>query len=94
MANVNSFLQDFETMLSRGAVHFKLKKKDGTTREVFATTNLRYIPSNQHPKGNGPVQQGVVKYYDLEDKGWKSMQSDTDFITERFYKTLPKRFKQ
>lgn len=71
--------------LASGDVHFTYRKKDGTEREAYGTRNTDIITVNDAmPSGNGSEKTGVITYYDLNSKGWRS------FKTENFigFKTV------
>lgn len=71
--------------LASGDVHFTYRKKDGTEREAYGTRNTDIITINDAmPSGNGVEKSGVIAYYDLNSKGWRS------FKTENFigFKTV------
>lgn len=71
--------------LASGDVHFTYRKKDGTEREAYGTRNTDIITINDAmPSGNGSEKTGVITYYDLNSKGWRS------FKTENFigFKTV------
>lgn len=59
--------------LATGDVHFTYRKKDGTEREAYGTRNSTIITEhNATPSGNGSEKIGVITYYDLNAKGWRS----------------------
>ena len=59
--------------LSSGDVHFTYRKKDGTEREAYGTRNIDIITQQGAiPSGNGSEKSGVIAYYDLDSKGWRS----------------------
>jgi hypothetical protein len=59
--------------LATGDVHFTYRKKDGTEREAYGTRNTDIITINDAmPSGNGSEKTGVITYYDLNAKGWRS----------------------
>lgn len=71
--------------LASGDIHFTYRKKDGTEREAYGTRNTDIIMLNDAmPSGNGSEKTGVITYYDLTSKGWRS------FKTENFigFKTV------
>ena len=59
--------------LASGDVHFTYRKKDGTEREAYGTRNTDIVTINDAmPSGNGSEKTGVITYYDLNTKGWRS----------------------
>lgn len=75
--------EQIKETLSSGDVRFTYRKKDGTEREAYGTRNTDIITLNDAmPSGNGSEKNGVITYYDIDAKGWRS------FITENFIKFL------
>lgn len=75
--------EQIKETLSSGDVRFTYRKKDGTEREAYGTRNTDIIMLNDAmPSGNGSEKDGVITYYDIDAKGWRS------FITENFIKFL------
>lgn len=63
--------------LASGDVHFTYRKKDGTEREAYGTRNTDIITINDAmPSGNGSEKTGVITYYDLNSKGWRSFKTE------------------
>ena len=63
--------------LASGDVHFTYRKKDGTEREAYGTRNTDIITINDAmPTGNGSEKTGVITYYDLNTKGWRSFKTE------------------
>lgn len=54
--------------------HFIYKKKDGTIRHAYGTTNQKYL--DEHDKAfrekNGLCRYDVIRYYDICKNGWRS----------------------
>lgn len=59
-------------MLLRGKARLAFFKKDGSVREMIGTTNLEYVPTEQHPKGGSVYSASVQKVYDLGLNEWRS----------------------
>lgn len=49
-------------------------KKDGSIRTMLCTTNLSYIPVEQHPQGTGKYNINIQRVFDLELNEWRSFQ--------------------
>lgn len=63
--------------LASGDVHFTYRKKDGTEREAYGTRNTDIIIVNDvMPSSNGSEKTGVITYYDLNSKGWRSFKAE------------------
>lgn len=74
-----------KTQLQSGWVNFSFTKKDGSIREMIATTALELIPEEHHPKKKEVVEEEdtsfevekkvnpdpTVNVYE-KDKGWRS----------------------
>lgn len=89
----NAYVDDLRKVLAACVAHLKFTKKDGTTKEVIATTNNKFIPEKDHPKTGASGADTTVKYYDVEAKGWRSLREDTDFIVLQSWKSLPKKYR-
>jgi hypothetical protein len=61
------------------------KKKDGTEREAFVTTNQEYIPHKKLPKYVRSVPAGMVVMYDLEKKDWISFHESQALSYSEFH---------
>lgn len=58
------------SMLKRGIVEFKYKKKDGTIRKAEGTLKKSLIPEIDKDCGNDFPKECFV-YYDLEKDDWR-----------------------
>jgi len=61
------------------------KKKDGTEREAFVTTNQEYIPHKKLPKYVRSVPAGMVVMYDIEKKDWISFHESQALSYSEFH---------
>ena len=75
----NGTIEDLKELLHTGVAHFSFTKKDGTIREVYATTNLNIMPQEFQPKGtttqNGTPRAknpNIISIFDLINKKWIS----------------------
>ena len=65
-------------------IMIKFRKKDGTTRIMKATLDFTKIPREHFPKQNINIpniiknlqKNKIVRVYDLENKGWRSVPVD------------------
>ena len=58
-------------------VKFKFTKIDGTERIALGTKHKDVIESfNATPSGNGSEKTGVITYFDLEKKSWRSFKEE------------------
>ena len=70
-------IEQLKEKLSNGVAHFIFIKKDGTPREMFATTNSALV--SKHIVGTG-VSRELYKtcaVWDLESASWKSFRWET-----------------
>lgn len=75
--------EQIKETLKEGTFQFQYTKKDGSVRTATGTRNpglLKHYEAT--PNGNGSEKDGVITYYDIDAKGWRS------FITENFIKFL------
>ena len=81
-------IENVKTRLAHSFEHFSYKKVDGTVREAFGTTCEEYIKDygGELPKGTGTERHNddIVRYYDVESKGWRSFRFENfiEFISE------------
>ena len=61
------------------------KKKDGTEREAFVTTNQEYIPNAKLPKYVRSVPAVMIVMYDLEKKDWISFHESQALSYSEFH---------
>ena len=77
------FIDQLRKALNQGVVNFTFIKKDGTLRHARGTTSPHLIPTDNTPKGartpsvQALYEQQVVTFYDIDKKGWRSMQIST-----------------
>ena len=51
-------------------------KKNRTKRTGWMTTDLRWVPAADHPKGTGkplPPGSGLLRVYDFKRMGWRTI---------------------
>ena len=66
-------VKDFKKALHEREVEFKYTKKDGSERTAKGTLKSEIYGEENEPKGTGySTPENVIKYYDLNSKGWRS----------------------
>lgn len=75
------YFKRFTQWLAGGVLQFSYFKEDGSIREARGTLSVHIIPRDDAPKGtsNRKPNYGVICYYDIDKKGWRSFRI-TDFI--------------
>jgi hypothetical protein len=65
--------------LGDSVVTVTFRKKDGTVRVLRGTTDLARIPVEHHPTGTGtgPTKGDLIRVYDLDAGGWRSLYGST-----------------
>ena len=64
---------DFKSLLHSGIVEFKYTKKNGDVRDARGTLSIDVMGKENEPKGGGKeYPENVIRYYDLNSKGWRS----------------------
>jgi len=71
-------IQNLKNALHEGAVKFSYKKVNGEIREAYGTLNIEVMGEENQPHGNGnySVSDDVIRYYDLDSKGWRSFKAE------------------
>jgi len=60
-------------MLRQGIVNIKFTKKNGDVRNMKCTLVSAFIPEEKRARGVlGPVDESVVRVYDVDSDGWRS----------------------
>lgn len=68
---------EIKNTLREGTFKFKYTKVDGTERTATGTLNESLLSMyGATPKGTGTEAPGVVNYYDIDTKGWRSFRED------------------
>lgn len=65
-----------ENQLSHGLVKIEFIKLDGSYRVLICTKSSDKIPAASLPKGTGKLNESVMKVFDWESQGWKSIRKD------------------
>ena len=66
-------IPELRKLLRKKIVNFEFIKLDGDVRPAKGTTNLKYIPDEDHPKGIKPSSDAVATFYDLDKDAWRSV---------------------
>ena len=68
---------EFKNLLKRGCVKFAFLKKDGTIRVAYGSTSIDSVPVEHTPKNPGKYYEGIVKFFDVVNLGWRSAKEDS-----------------
>lgn len=74
-------IADLRNQLSNGITNFAFIKKDGSVRIANGTTNLDFIPEENHPKGTGKASDKILAYFDTDKSAWRCLSINTEFVT-------------
>ncbi len=66
-------IPELRKLLRKKIVNFEFIKIDGKVRPARGTTNLKYVPSEDHPKGIRPSSDNVATFFDLDKDAWRSV---------------------
>ena len=71
-------IQRLKNALHKGAVKFSYKKVNGEIRDAYGTLNVEVMGEENQPHGNSnySVSDDVIRYYDLNSKGWRSFKAE------------------
>ena len=64
---------ELRKILRKKILNFEFIKLDGEVRPARGTTMMKYIPSEDHPKGIRPSSPKVATFYDLDKMAWRSV---------------------
>jgi len=64
---------ELRKLLRKKIVNFEFIKLDGEVRPARGSTNMKYIPPKDHPKGIRPSSPKVATFYDLDKDAWRSV---------------------
>ena len=78
----NLSVEDVQSFIDETGVFFVIfKKKDGSEREMFATTDWANIPDDCLPKGNDTGRkakpEGLFTVFDLAKQEWRNFYADS-----------------
>lgn len=70
-------IESVKRQMRDGVAHFVFRKKDGTLREAWGTTNKTLV--DKHTNGNGVTREAfcTTAYFDIEKGGWRSFRWDS-----------------
>lgn len=73
-------IQNLKNALHEGAVKFSYKKVNGEIRDAYGTLNVEVMGEENMPHGGersiGVLPENVIRYYDLNSKGWRSFKAE------------------
>jgi hypothetical protein len=64
---------ELRKLLHDKIVNFEFIKLDGEIRPAKGTTMMKYVPTDQHPKGIRHSSPKVATFYDLKKHDWRSV---------------------
>lgn len=64
---------ELRKILRKKILNFEFIKLSGEVRPARGTTMMKYIPSEDHPKGIRPSSPKVATFYDLDKMAWRSV---------------------
>ena len=71
-ATKKMMVENLKNSLKERVVKFQFKKKNGTIRTAYGTTNRDVLESNYNFKGgDGPSKHGYTSYWDVEKSDWR-----------------------
>jgi len=75
---------ELRKLLHNKIVNFEFIKLNGEVRPAKGTTLMKYVPSDQHPKGIRPSSPKVATFYDLDKRDWRSVsQRSKEIVLKR-----------
>lgn len=76
-SEMNKSIEECLAAMAVGKVRMAFLKKDGTFRIALATRCPDLFPPNPHPsRRRRPPQPGIIPFYDLNKKEWRSMRRE------------------
>ncbi len=82
---INAVTDAVRNHMQNNIALIRFLKRDGSVREVHATTCSRYIPEENMPKGSGnAVATDQIRFYSIQDKGWRSCNKNSIIHAEAF----------
>jgi len=80
--------QELRKLLRKKIVNFEFIKLNGEVRPSRGSTNMRFIPPRDHPKGIRPSSPKVATFYDLDKDAWRSVsQRSKEIVLKKDEKT-------
>ena len=75
---IKTLSEKLKAKLHESGVVFKYKKVNGDIREAYGTLNIQIMGEENQPHGNDKYQapKDVIRYYDLNSKGWRSFREE------------------
>lgn len=66
-------IPELRNLLKQKIVDFEFIKLNGEIRPARGTTNLKFVPPGDHPKGTGSSSPTVATFFDLKKQLWRSV---------------------
>lgn len=70
-------IDTLKAKLSNGIAHFVFKKKDGTLREAWGTTQRNIASAKINGRGTDREAYNTTAYFDVEKGAWRSFRWET-----------------
>ena len=70
-------IDSLKTKLANGIAHFIFKKKDGTLREAWGTTQRNIASAKVNGRGADRESFYTTAYFDVEKGAWRSFRWET-----------------
>ena len=65
-------IESLKRQMQNGIAHFIFRKKDGSLREVWGTTNKSLVERHINVKGCSRENYATTAFFSIEDCGWRS----------------------
>ncbi len=75
---------ELRKVLRNKILNFEFIKLDGEVRPARGTTMMKYIPSEDHPKGIRPSSPKVATFFDIDKKAWRSVSQRSKEIVLKY----------
>lgn len=70
-------IDNLKTKLANGIAHFIFRKKDGTLREAWGTTQRNIASAKVNGRGTDRKAFNTTAYFDVEKGAWRSFRWET-----------------
>lgn len=65
-------IENLKNQMKNGIAHFVFRKKDGSLREVWGTTNKSLVERHINGRGCSRENYATTAFFSIEDCGWRS----------------------
>ena len=65
-------IENLKNQMKNGIAHFIFRKKDGSLREVWGTTNKSLVERHINGRGCSRENYATTAFFSIEDCGWRS----------------------